>query len=128
MNRCDPQIRGLFWPGGLAKAARSDIVLLLPTRWPVSCGCRVPPPDPKPSTPTSSRRPRQVRDLTGTERNAWLPRRAGAGRVCRRPLLGSIGAVGGGQAHGEASRHVGTGRSSLERLSYRGMLGVGAVV
>jgi len=128
-------------------------------------GSWVPHPTPSLSAPTSSQRLRQVGNLTSTKRGVWLPRRAGAGAVCRRPLLGSIRGGGrgpgpprgvaprwhrtvepgkallqdpacvgdpfwgrsgwweGSQAHGEASCHVGTGRSSLERLSYRGTLG-----
>ena len=58
-------------------------------------GSWVPHPTRSLSTPTSSRRLRRVRDLTSTKRDIWLPRRAGAGAVCRRPLLGSIGVVGG---------------------------------
>jgi len=135
-------------------------------------GCRAPPPNPKPFHPRRAPGADPVTQLTGTKRDVWLPGGAGAGAVCRRPLLESIGVVGGrpgprrgvvprwhrtvepgkallqdpasvgdpfwgrsgwwegggGQAHGEASCRAGTGRSSLERLSYRGMLGVGAVV
>jgi len=67
------------------------------------------------------------RAMSAPDGRAWKGSPTGPG-VCRRPLLGSIGVVGGGQPHGEASCRIGTGRSSLERLSYRGMLGVGAVV
>jgi len=97
-------------------------------------GCGVPHPTRSLSTPTISElvghiHPSAARvaqpmapsgqELTATESDVWLPRGAGTGVVCRRPLLGSMRVVGGGQAHGEAPCHVGTGRSSLERLSYR---------
>ena len=72
------------------------------------------------------------RAANGSVRSGTLPARKGASG-CREgpgqgpcvgdPFWGRSGVVGGDQAHREASRHVGTARSSLERLSYRGTLG-----
>ena len=75
-------------------------------------GCGVPHPTRSLSTPTISElvghiHPSAARvaqpmassgqELTATESDVWLPRGAGTGVVCRRPLLGSIRVVGGAQ-------------------------------
>jgi len=61
----------------------------------ILCGCRVPPPDPEPFHPDEQPTAPSGQGPDGHEKGHLAAAKGGAGIVCRRPLLGSIGVVGG---------------------------------